>query len=141
MNRTSYHLNVVSTEKNIFVGEVDKIYLSGIEGELSILPDHAPLITIIKPGMIRIFPTNKKEKIIYLSGGILEIQSNRTIVLADTTIRGEDLDEMQAQKAKKEEEKNINKNFNKKNDYITSSIKLAEAIAKLRIIDLLKYNK
>lgn len=141
MNRTSYHLNVVSTEKNIFVGEVDKIYLSGIEGELSILPDHAPLITIIKPGMIRIFPTNKKEKIIYLSGGILEMQSNRTIVLADTTIRGEDLDEMQAQKAKKEEEKNINKNFNKKNDYITSSIKLAEAIAKLRIIDLLKYNK
>lgn len=141
MNRTSYHLNVVSTEKNIFIGEVDKIYLSGIEGELSILPDHAPLITIIKPGMIRIFPTNKKEKIIYLSGGILEIQSNRTIVLADTTIRGEDLDEIQAQKAKKEQEKNINKNFNKKNDYITSSIKLAEAIAKLRIIDLLKYNK
>lgn len=141
MNRTSYHLNVVSTEKNIFIGEVDKIYLSGIEGELSILPNHAPLITIIKPGMIRIFPTNKKEKIIYLSGGILEIQSNRTIVLADTTIRGEDLDEIQAQKAKKEQEKNINKNFNKKNDYITSSIKLAEAIAKLRIIDLLKYNK
>lgn len=139
MDKKTYFLYLTNPEKKIFDGKITKMYISGIEGDLSIFPGHAPLITIIKPGMIKIFPKDQKNKLVmYISGGILEVQPKLAIILSDTTIRGEDLDEIQALKIKKEAEIYINKNFDNKKKYIASSLKLAEAIAKLQIISLLK---
>lgn len=136
----NYFLHVTSTEKKIFSGQVKKIFISGIEGELGIFPGHAPLLTIIKPGMLRIFQDKNIEKIIYLSGGILEIQPNEVIVLADTAIKSEKIDEIQELKTKKEAEKNI-KTAKIKNIYKKNVILLSEAIAKLQIINFLKQKK
>ena len=95
----TYHLDVVSAEQQMFSGLVEKIQVTGSEGELGIYPGHAPLLTAIKPGMIRIVKQFGHEEFIYLSGGILEVQPNSVTVLADTAVRSEDLDEAKAKKA------------------------------------------
>ncbi|PPI88342.1 F0F1 ATP synthase subunit epsilon [Candidatus Pantoea edessiphila] len=131
----TYRLDVVSSEKKLFSGLVQKIQLSGFEGELGIFPGHSPLLTTIKPGMIRIVNKEGKEEFIYLSGGIFEVQPNYSIVLADIAIRGNDLDESQALEDKLEAEKHLkDKNFNSSEAYI----ELSKAIAKLRVIELTK---
>lgn len=94
----TYHLDVVSAEQQMFSGLVEKIQVTGSEGELGIYPGHAPLLTAIKPGMIRIVKQHGHEEFIYLSGGILEVQPGSVTVLADTAIRGQDLDEARAWK-------------------------------------------
>ena len=86
----TYHLDVVSAELQMFSGLVEKIQVTGSEGELGIYPGHAPLLTAIKPGMIRIVKQHGHEEFIYLSGGILEVQPGSVTVLADTAIRGQD---------------------------------------------------
>lgn len=83
----TYHLDVVSAEQQMFSGLVEKIQVTGSEGELGIYPGHAPLLTAIKPGMIRIVKQHGHEEFIYLSGGILEVQPGSVTVLADTAIR------------------------------------------------------
>lgn len=80
----TYHLDVVSAEQQMFSGLVEKIQVTGSEGELGIYPGHAPLLTAIKPGMIRIVKQHGHEEFIYLSGGILEVQPGNVTVLADT---------------------------------------------------------
>ena len=95
----TYHLDVVSAEQQMFSGLVEKIQVTGSEGELGIYPGHAPLLTAIKPGMIRIVKQHGHEEFIYLSGGILEVQPGNVTVLADTAVRSEDLDEAKAKKA------------------------------------------
>lgn len=132
-----YFLHVTSFEKKIFSGQIKKLFISGIEGELGIFPGHAPLLTIIKPGMIRIFQDKNTEKVIYLSGGILEVQPYEVIVLVDIAIKGEKLDEIKTLKIKKKAEKNIKKIKNK-DIYKKNNILLSEAIAKLQIISFLK---
>lgn len=84
----TYHTDVVSAEQQMFSGLVEKIRVTGSEGELGIYPGHAPLLTAIKPGMIRIVKQHGHEEFIYLSGGILEVQHGSVTVLADTAIRG-----------------------------------------------------
>ncbi|RZH78615.1 ATP synthase F1 subunit epsilon, partial [Staphylococcus aureus] len=76
----------------LYDGEVKRIQVTGSEGELGIYPQHTPLLTAIKPGMVRVVKTSGEEEVIYLSGGILEVQPTGVIVLADTAIRGRDLD-------------------------------------------------
>ncbi|MGC9821252.1 F0F1 ATP synthase subunit epsilon [Escherichia coli] len=98
----TYHLDVVSAEQQMFSGLVEKIQVTGSEGELGIYPGHAPLLTAIKPGMIRIVKQHGHEEFIYLSGGILEVQPGNVTVLADTAIRGQDLDEARAMEAKQQ---------------------------------------
>ncbi|MCE1848654.1 F0F1 ATP synthase subunit epsilon, partial [Enterobacter hormaechei] len=83
MAAMTYHLNVVSAESRMFEGLVQKIQVTGSEGELGIYPGHAPLLTAIKPGMVRIVKQFGEEEVIYLSGGILEVQPSGVIVLAD----------------------------------------------------------
>ena len=80
----TYHLDVVSAEQQMFSGLVEKIQVTGSEGELGIYPGHAPLLTAIKPGMIRIVKQHGHEEFIYLSGGILEVQPGNVTVLAST---------------------------------------------------------
>ncbi|WP_268597603.1 F0F1 ATP synthase subunit epsilon, partial [Escherichia coli] len=103
----TYHLDVVSAEKQMFSGLVQKIQVTGSEGELGIFPGHAPLLTAIKPGMVRIVKQHGEEEFIYLSGGILEVQPSVVTVLADTAIRGTDLDEARALEAKRKAEEHI----------------------------------
>src|SRR5476649_2653425 len=112
-----------------------KIQVTGSEGELGIFPGHAPLLTAIKPGMVRIVKEHGEEEYIYLSGGILEVQPNATTVLADTAIRGQDLDEARALEAKRKAEEHINSSHGDV-DYAQASAELAKAIAKLRVIEL-----
>ena len=96
------HVDVVSAEESIFSGEDKFVALPGENGELGILPRHTPLITRIKPGAVRITRAdNGEEELVFVAGGILEIQPGKVTVLADTAIRGHDLDEAKAVEAKR----------------------------------------
>ena len=99
------HVDVVSAEEAIFDGEAEFVALPGEAGELGIYPQHAPLITRIKAGAVRIkLPSRAEEEFVFVAGGILEVQPNRVTVLADTAIRGADLDEAKAADAQKRAE-------------------------------------
>ena len=96
------HVDVVSAEESIFSGEAKFVALPGEMGELGIYPRHTPLITRIKPGAVRIIRAdNDQEEFVFVAGGILEVQPDTVTVLADTAIRGKDLDEAKATEAKK----------------------------------------
>jgi len=99
------HVDVVSAEEFIFAGEAEFMVLPGEMGELGIYPHHTPLMTRIKPGTVRIkLPNQEEETLIFVAGGILEVQPRLVTVLADTAIRGKDLDEAKAQEAIKRAE-------------------------------------
>src|SRR3954462_1014209 len=99
------HVDVVSAEESIYSGEAEFVVLPGEAGELGIYPQHTPLITRIKPGSVRIKPTGgAAEELIFVAGGILEVQPKVVTVLADTAIRGTDLDEAKANEAIKRAE-------------------------------------
>jgi len=100
MAAATIHVDVVSTEAEIFSGEAEFVVLPGEVGELGIYPRHTPLITRIKPGPVRITPAGGgEEQLIFVAGGILEVQPHLVTVLADTAIRGHDLDEAKAVEA------------------------------------------
>ena len=102
MANATIHVDVVSAEESIFSGEAEFVVLPGETGELGIYPRHTPLITRIKPGAVRIVPAGGgEEQLIFVNGGIIEIQPNVITVLADTAIRGHDLDEAKAAEALK----------------------------------------
>lgn len=98
---STIHVDVVSAEKSIFAGEAKFVALPGENGELGILPGHTPLITRIRPGAVRIEKADGDEEFVFVAGGILEVQPNGVTVLADTAIRGHDLDEAKATEAKR----------------------------------------
>ncbi len=97
------HVDVVSAEESIFDGEAEFVALPGEAGELGIYPQHTPLITRIRAGAVRIkMPSRAEEEFVFVAGGILEVQPNRVTVLADTAIRGADLDEAKAAEAQRQ---------------------------------------
>ena len=105
MAAPTIHVDVVSAEESIFSGEAEFVVLPGEAGELGIYPRHAPLITRIRPGAVRITPAGGgEEQLIFVAGGILEVQPKLITVLADTAIRGADLDEAKANEALKKAE-------------------------------------
>lgn len=131
------HLDVVSAELEIFSGLVETVQVTGSEGELGIYPGHAPLITGLQPGMVRVVKENGEEELIYVAGGLLEVQPDTVTVLADTAVRASDLDEKAAQEAKQRAEEHIatgGADF----DYAEAAVELAEAIAQLRLIQKLR---
>ncbi len=100
MSAATIHVDVVSAEESIFAGEAEFVVLPGESGELGIYPRHTPLITRIKPGTVEITPSGGGDKqLIFVAGGILEVQPKGVTVLADTAIRGHDLDEAKANEA------------------------------------------
>lgn len=132
------HIDVVSAEESIFSGEAEFIAAPAQMGEVGIYPHHAPMITSIKPGALRIKLVDKnEEQLIYISGGILEVQPGVVTVLADTAIRGHDLDEAQANAAKKAAEEAM-KNRSSDVDYAKAQAELAEAIAQIQAIQKLR---
>jgi len=137
MAAMTVHLDVVSAEEQIFSGRVESVQVSGEAGELGIMPGHAPLLTSIKPGMVRLVKQNGEEEIIFLSGGILEVQPSTVNILADVAIRGGDLDENAAVEAKRLAEENIN-NLGSDMDYAEAAKQLANAVAQLRVLEMVR---
>ncbi|HCJ52054.1 MAG: F0F1 ATP synthase subunit epsilon [Gallionellales bacterium CG_4_10_14_3_um_filter_54_96] len=132
------HVDVVSAEESLFSGLAEIVIVPGQMGELGIYPRHAALLTRIKPGSVRIKrPDQAQEELIYVSGGMLEVQPDVVTILADTAIRGKDLDESRAIEAKRAAEEAL-KNRTSDIDYAHAQAELAEAIAQLRAIQQIR---
>jgi F-type H+-transporting ATPase subunit epsilon len=132
------HVDVVSAEELIYSGVAEFVALPGEQGELGIYPKHTPLITRIRPGAVRIqVPGQAEEEFVFVAGGLLEVQPNAVTVLADTAIRGKDLDEAKATAAKKRAEEALAHNSDKI-DYAKAQAELASAIGQLAAIAKLR---
>jgi F-type H+-transporting ATPase subunit epsilon len=132
------HVDVVSAEGSIFSGEAKFVALPGESGELGILPRHTPLITRIKPGAVRIEKADSnEEEFVFVAGGILEVQPGTVTVLADTAIRGKDLDEAKASEAKRQAEEAL-KNAKSDIDLAKASSELAVMAAQIQAIQKLR---
>ena len=135
------HVDVVSAEEQIYSGEAEFVVLPGEAGELGIYPRHTPLITRIKPGTVRIKPEGGgEEELIFVAGGILEVQPKVVTVLADTAIRGSDLDEAKALDAKKRAEEAMHDRSGKM-EYAKAAAELAEAAAQIAAIRKLRQKR
>lgn len=135
---TTIHLDVVSAEESIFSGEAEFIAAPARMGEIGVYPRHAPLITTIKAGALRVkVPDQAEEILIFISGGLLEVQPGVVTVLADTAIRGGDLDEAKAAEAKRAAEEAMANNVSDV-DYARAQAELSEAIAQLQAIERLR---
>ncbi|MGL4234204.1 MAG: F0F1 ATP synthase subunit epsilon [Casimicrobium sp.] len=134
---STIHVDVVSAETSIFSGEAKFVALPGEVGELGIYPRHTPLITRIKPGAVRIEKADGDEEFVFVAGGILEVQPNVVTVLADTAIRGHDLDEAKAEEARKKAEESL-RNKDAAIDYAAAQAELASAVAQLAAIRKLR---
>ncbi|MEN9917234.1 MAG: synthase epsilon chain [Pseudomonadota bacterium] len=130
-------IEIVSAEKAIFSGEATHIVVTGLLGELGIYPGHTQLLTALKPGPVRIVKPNAEDEILYISGGILEVQPQLVSILADTAIRASDLDEMAALEAKEHAERILN-DKQADIDYAKATAELAQAVAQLQAISKLK---
>ncbi|RRN05357.1 F0F1 ATP synthase subunit epsilon [Bibersteinia trehalosi] len=128
-----FKLTVVSAERQIFEGEVVSVRVTGVEGEMGIYAGHLPLLTAIKPGMVKFTFDDGKEEFIYVSGGFLEVQPKTVTVLADVAIRGDELDEQRILAAKRKVEETLSKTHD-----ADMTAKLAREIAKLRVYELTK---
>lgn len=132
------HVDVVSAEEKIFSGLAEFVALPGESGELGILPGHTPLITRIRPGEVRIkVPNQAADELIFVAGGLLEVQPGLVTVLADTAIRAHDLDEAKAKEAKRQAEEAL-ANRQAGVDYAAAQAELASAIAQLAAIQKLR---
>lgn len=135
---TVFHVDVVSAEEAIYSGAAEFLVAPGEAGELGIYPHHTPLLTRIKPGSVRIkVPLHQEEELVYVSGGILEVQPDVVTILADTAVRGADLDEAKALDAKRRAEEAM-KDRSSAIDYAKAQAELAEAMAQLQAIQKLR---
>jgi F-type H+-transporting ATPase subunit epsilon len=131
--------DIVSAEDEIFHGTVSLVVATGEQGELGIAPRHAPLITRLKPGYVRVVLESGEHQEFYVSGGILEVQPTVVTVLADTAIRAKDLDEVAAKTAKDEAERAL-ANRGDAMEIAEAQAKLAEAVAQLQALERLRKN-
>ena len=131
------HVEVVSSEQQIYSGEAEFLVAPALEGEIGVYPRHVPLLTRIKPGVLRLtVPGSKDEVLVAVSGGLLEVQPTHITVLADTAIRGEDLDEARANEAKRAAEDAL-KHATDDLDTAKAHAALASAIAQLKALGVL----
>jgi F-type H+-transporting ATPase subunit epsilon len=134
------HVDVVSAEEEIFSGLVELAVFPGESGELGIMPRHIPLLTRIRPGTVRLkMPGQDRFEMVYVSGGILEVQPHLITVLADTAIRAADLDEAKALEAKRRAEEALAQR-NSEMDLAAAEAELAQAVAQLQVISKMKKN-
>lgn len=131
------HLTIVSAEAAIFSGAAEMVIASGTIGELGILPGHTPLVTSLKPGVIRAILQGGNEEVFYVSGGVLEVQPDIVTVLADTAVRAGDLDEAAALEVKERAEKALTSK-KAEIEYSQALSELSEAAAQLRAIQRLR---
>lgn len=131
------HVDIVSAEAEIFSGPAEMVFASGVMGELGILPRHAPLLTKLKPGEVRVVRPEGEEEFYYISGGMLEIQPHGITVLADTAVRAKDLDEASALEAKQRAEQAL-RDQQGEMELAKAEQELAQAMAQLQAIQKLR---
>ena len=131
--------DIVSAHEEIYSGDAVMIFATGVVGELGISPRHAPLITQLKPGPVRVQQPDGEEIFFFVGGGILEVQPHIVTVLADTAVRADDLDEAAAVRAKEEAERELQDRTGEM-EVAEAQAKLAEAIAQLQALERLRKN-
>jgi F-type H+-transporting ATPase subunit epsilon len=134
------HVEIVSAEARIFSGTAERLAATGVMGELCIYPRHAPLLTAIKQGPVRVVKSETEEEVFYIKGGILEVQPHVITILADTVTRARELDETAALAAKERAEHILQEKGKHKDDidYARATAELAEAVAQLQTIRKLR---
>jgi|SRR6185369_1564147 F-type H+-transporting ATPase subunit epsilon len=132
-----FHVDIVSAEREIFSGEADMVIAPGEAGELGIMPEHTPLLTRIKPGTVRIQQGGQDTEVIYVSGGMMEVQPDRVTILADTSIRAHDIDEAKALEAERQAKEAL-ANRTGALEIAQAQAELAEAAAQLAAIRKLR---
>lgn len=137
MTTSTIQAVIVSAEKLLFSGQVTKLTVTGIMGEMGILPQHAPLLTALKPGQVRLSRATGEEEIIYVSGGMLEVQPHIATILADTAVRAHDLDEAAALEAKERAEELLSHQVSEL-EFSKATAELAQAIAQIKAIQDLR---
>ncbi len=130
-------VEIVSAERQVYSGVADMVIAPGESGELGILPEHVPLLTRVKPGTVRIQKSGVEEEILYVSGGMMEVQPDRVTILADTSVRAHDLDEAKAMEAERIAKEAL---ANKSGDMelATAQAELAQAAAQIAAIRKLR---
>lgn len=131
------YVDIVSPEGQLFAGEASMVFAPAIEGEIGIAPRHAPLLTTMQAGVVRVQVQGEEEHTFYVGGGVLEIQPHRVSVLADTAARARDLDAAEAQAAKERAEEAM-RGHTDKMDIAKATAELARAMAQLKAIALLR---
>ena len=131
------HCDIVSADESLFSGLIEMVVATGSLGELGVTAGHAPLLSDLKPGPVRLIKQNGEEEVYYLSGGYLEVQPNMVSILADTAVRANDIDEAAAAEAMKEAEQAI-ANQTGEIEYSKAAAMLAEASAQLKTLDQLR---
>ncbi|HEX3097217.1 MAG TPA: F0F1 ATP synthase subunit epsilon [Usitatibacter sp.] len=135
----TFHVDIVSAEASIYSGEAERVVAPGEAGELGILPEHVPLLTRIRPGTVRI-RNGAEEEVIYVSGGMMEVQPDRVTVLADTSVRAHDLDEAKAMEAERLA-KEAMANRTSTEEYAKAVAEFAQAAAQLQAIRKLRQKR
>jgi len=131
------HIDIVSAESEIFSGRAEMVFAPAVEGEVGIAPRHAPLITTLRPGEVRVRPPGGDEEAFYVSGGILEVQPHVVTVLSDTALRAQDVDEAAALEAKRQAEAAL-QDRQADIDYAKARAELAQAAAQLAALQRLR---
>jgi len=134
---STIHVDIVSAEREIFAGDAEMVFAPAVLGEVGILPGHAPMLTQLRPGEVRVQTTGGEQQSFYVSGGMLEVQPRMVTVLSDTALRAHDLDEAAVLKAKQEAEDAI-KDRSGKIDLAKAQAELAELAAQLQTIQRLR---
>lgn len=130
----TFHVDIVSAEHEIFSGSAQMVFAPAEMGELGITPRHAPLLTRLKPGSVRVKTGDEEQAVFYVSGGILEIQPHGVTVLSDTAVRARDIDEAAALEAKRRAEEAL-VNRSAEVDIVRAQAELVEALARLRTLE------
>lgn len=125
--------NVVSAQEAIYTGDVKMLMATGIEGELGILPGHIPLVTLLKPGPVRVVEKDGTQEVVYVSGGVLEVLPEKITLLADSAVRASDLDEAKIEQARKEAEALLSEQKSSL-DSSAALASLAESVAQMQTL-------
>ncbi len=134
---TTFQCDIVSAHREIFSGKVTVVFASGVSGELGIYPRHTPLFTQLKPGTVRVQDEGGEEQCFVVSGGILEVQPHIVTIMADTVVRGDELDRSAAEAAKAEAERELASSTGQV-DIAEAEVKLLRALAELQTLDRLR---
>lgn len=131
------HCDIVSAERQLFSGEVEMVVAAATQGDIGVLPGHAPLLTALNPGPVRIIMPGGEEEVYYVNGGFIEVQPKIVTILADSAERAHDMDEAAAEEAKQRAKEALEGKHTDM-DYSAASAQLAESVAQLRAIQQMK---
>jgi len=134
------HVNIVSAEREIYSGTVTQVFAPAIMGEVGVMPRHAPMLSTLKPGVVRVISQHGEEQVFFVSGGILEIQPHMVTILSDTAMRAGDIDEASALEAKARAEATM-KGKASGMDYAKAKAELLEAVAQIKTLKDLRKKK